>query len=127
MRSADQADGEIRRGLRQAVGDACSDGAAEARQRAPIRSGKLASSIKGRVVAGGENLVVGFVEAEAPHAVFVEENTRAHDIPNAFGWGITVRHPGTTAQPFMAPSVPVVEASLETHTQAAAARAVAKF
>lgn len=36
--------------------------------------------------------------------VYVEYGTRAHDIPNAFGWGFTARHPGTQAQPFMRPA-----------------------
>jgi hypothetical protein len=36
--------------------------------------------------------------------VYVEYGTRPHDIPNAFGWGITVRHPGTRAQPFIRPA-----------------------
>ena len=40
--------------------------------------------------------------ADAP--AYVEYGTRAHDIPNAFGYGITVRHPGTEAQPFLRPA-----------------------
>lgn len=140
LRSARDADRELERGIHQAVGDACSDGAAEARSRAPIRTGKLASSIRGRLVTGGTKLAVGFVEAEADHAIFVEEPTAPHTITPKREGGLlrfqsggktvfahSVNHPGTKAQPFMAPSVPVVESSLETHTQAAAARAVAKF
>ena len=36
--------------------------------------------------------------------IYVEFGTRPHRIPNAFGWGITVMHPGTQAQPFMRPA-----------------------
>lgn len=39
---------------------------------------------------------------EAP--VYVEYGTRPHPIPNAFGHGVTVMHPGTDAQPFMRPA-----------------------
>lgn len=35
---------------------------------------------------------------------YVEFGTRPHRIPNAFGWGITVWHPGTHAQPFLRPA-----------------------
>jgi hypothetical protein len=35
---------------------------------------------------------------------YVEYGTRPHDIPNAWGLGFTVHHPGTSAQPFMRPA-----------------------
>ena len=35
---------------------------------------------------------------------YVEYGTRPHPIQNAFGWGITVMHPGTKAQPFLRPA-----------------------
>lgn len=40
--------------------------------------------------------------ADAP--AYVEFGTRPHLIPNAFGLGITVQHPGTEAQPFLRPA-----------------------
>lgn len=40
--------------------------------------------------------------AEAP--AYVEFGTRGHWIPNAFGYGITVWHPGTAPQPFLRPA-----------------------
>lgn len=52
-----------------------------------------------RVVATGAGIPPN---KDAP--AYVEFGTRAHDIPNAFGWGITVRHPGTEAQPFLRPA-----------------------
>jgi hypothetical protein len=40
-----------------------------------------------------------------PYPLDVEFGTRPHTIPNAFGRGEPVQHPGTTAQPFMRPSI----------------------
>lgn len=40
---------------------------------------------------------------------YIEEGTAPHLIPNAFGWGITVHHPGTAPAPFMGPAFDRVE------------------
>lgn len=78
--------------------------AAIAQQLAPVDTGALRNSI-GVDVEG-----LGF---EAGPTVFygdyVEQGTAPHLIPNAFGWGITVHHPGTPAEPYLGPAFDRVE------------------
>ena len=78
--------------------------AADARRYAPEDTGYLKDHIvvspdAGRVTALGAGTPPN---KEAP--AHVEYGTRPHLIPNAFGRGITVLHPGTDAQPFMRPA-----------------------
>lgn len=140
LRSASDADKALRTGLRQAVAHAVAYGADEAKRLAPYKTGKLYDSIDGRMVPGGTALHVGFVEALADHAIFVEESTQPHVIEakNApalrfrardGSWVSTgkVNHPGTKAQPFMAPAEAVVESTLKSRTQDAVNAAIAKF
>lgn len=82
----------------------CGEVASDARRYAPVDTGYLHTHIEPthdytRVTAQGAGIPPN---REAP--AYVEYGTRPHDIPNAFGWGITVRHPGTQAQPFMRPA-----------------------
>lgn len=63
------------------------------------RRKKLRLSIRWRRLTGRS----GEVEATAPHAGAIEEGSVAHGIPNAFGSGRTVHHPGTSADPFLRP------------------------
>ena len=78
--------------------------ASDARRYAPVDTGYLSTHIwpshnNTRVTASGAGMPPN---ADAP--AYVEYGTRPHDIPNAFGWGITVRHPGTHAQPYLRPA-----------------------
>lgn len=79
--------------------------ARDARIFAPVDTGYLkthgieVSPDHRRVTATGAGMPPN---ADAP--AYVEFGTRPHDIPNAFGLGITVRHPGTEAQPFLRPA-----------------------
>lgn len=71
---------------------------------APVDTGWLKTHIEvqddaRRVVATGAGTPP---DADVP--AYVEYGTRPHEIPNAFGWGITVHHPGTHAQPFLRPA-----------------------
>lgn len=86
----------------------------EAKQRAPVQTGNLRSSIGSRFKNGG---LTGIVEATAAHAAFVEFNTRPHVIRakrakflrfkkgGTYHFRKSVQHPGTTAQPFMRPAL----------------------
>lgn len=67
-----------------------------ARIFAPRRRGILAASI--RVFSFGTR---GEAVADAPWAAPQEEGAVPHPIPNAFGWGITVMHPGNPAVHYM--------------------------
>ena len=49
-----------------------------------------------------DKATIGTPVSHTPH---VEFGTRPHTIPNAFGKGITVNHPGTKAQPFLLPAL----------------------
>jgi precorrin-6B methylase 2 len=62
------------------------------------KSGELEASI-GPVYQGKK----GKVEATAPHAHSIEAGAIAHSIPNAFGRGQAVMHPGNQAQPYLEP------------------------
>lgn len=71
---------------------------------APFDTGYLKTHIEvqddaRRVVATGAGIPPN---EDAP--AYVEFGTRAHDIPNAFGLGFTVHHPGTDPQPFLRPA-----------------------
>lgn len=78
--------------------------ASDASRYAAVDTGYMSTHIEPnadhtRVIAAGAGIPPN---REAP--AFVEYGTRAHEIQNAFGWGITVHHPGTTAQPFLRPA-----------------------
>lgn len=84
--------------------------ARDARRYAPVDTGYLHTHIdpqpdpEGRV---GHRRVVAAGAGMPPNAdapAYVEFGTRPHDIPNAFGLGFTVHHPGTEAQPYLRPA-----------------------
>ena len=62
------------------------------------------------------------VDVNGPHAIigptaayggFVEKGTEGpYPIPNAFGWGITVMHPGNDPKPYLAPAADLHEPRL---------------
>lgn len=65
-------------------------------------TGNLNNSISTEVDGDGLGGVVG---PTADYGVFIEEGTEGpYPIPNAFGWGITVMHPGISPRPFMGPA-----------------------
>lgn len=64
------------------------------------RRAKLKPSIGTRHI----DLKTVAVYARAGHAGAIEEGAGPHLIPNAFGRGITVLHPGNGAQPYLMPS-----------------------
>lgn len=108
--------------------------AADARTRAPKGpTSQLANSIEGERATGSftnGDLRGGFVAA-APHALYVEEPTRAHEIkprhrrflriPQAGGFMFRRRvwHPGTAAQPFMGPAIDATAFDVDAEFQAA--------
>ena len=94
----DAIEGDLREWLANAV-------ATDARRYAPRDTGFL----KGHgIVVSPDNSRVTAIGAGMPPnpdaPAYVEFGTRPHDIPNAFGLGITVQHPGTDAQPFLRPA-----------------------
>lgn len=52
---------------------------------------------------------VGRVVARAGHALAQEYGAGPHWIPNAFGFGITVLHPGNGPQPYLRPAIRAVQ------------------
>lgn len=93
----DEIAADLRKWLAEAV-------ASDARRYAPVDTGYLHTHIDPnadhtRVIASGAGMPPN---ADAP--AYVEYGTRPHDIPNAFGWGITVHHPGTRPQPYLRPA-----------------------
>lgn len=78
--------------------------AKDARRYAAVDTGYMKSHI---VTADDFHRVVALGAGIPPDKdvpAYVEYGTRPHRIPNAFGWGITVEHPGTKAQPFLRPA-----------------------
>jgi hypothetical protein len=76
----------------------------DASRYAPVDTGYLHTHIKPnadntKVIASGAGRPPN---KDAP--AYVEYGTRPHDIPNAFGWGITAHHPGTHPQPYLRPA-----------------------
>jgi hypothetical protein len=51
------------------------------------------------------------VVARAEHAEAIEKGAGPHMIPNAFGRGVPVLHPGNAAQPYLLPSYEAARAS----------------
>lgn len=90
------------------------------------RSGTLRNSIAFEgptgTFAGGDMVVT--VSAGAPHGLWVEKGTRAHDIKpkyrqalrwpvqGGFGFAKIVRHPGTTPRPFLDEALKATEPKL---------------
>jgi hypothetical protein len=68
------------------------------------RSSTLEGSIQARPAQKDGNAVKGeWGSYNLDYAASIEGGSKAHDIPNAFGKGITVRHPGIKALPFLRP------------------------
>lgn len=73
---------------------------ASAQVNAPVDTGALRSSIS--VDIDGLSYEAG---PTVNYGGFVEEGTDGpYPIENAFGWGITVMHPGISPQPYMGPA-----------------------
>jgi hypothetical protein len=125
---------------RPAVAETVDEAAAHARQVGAFKdvTGALRRSIVGRVVRRDASGTSGVVEATAAHAVFVEDDTRAHDIrprrASALRWteggevrfARVVRHPGTRGKPFMGPAAIKAEAALYAKMHERTAAAVAR-
>lgn len=104
---------EIRVGVTRGVGLGARDGAAEARTKHSFknRTGDLERSIQHVVVGWVGEWYFAKIVAAAPHASFVEYDTKPHLIAGSpfltFEWQGElvhfryVNHPGTTGQPFM--------------------------
>lgn len=78
--------------------------AGDARRYAPVDTGYLHTHI---IVTPDASRVVALGAGTPPNEqapAYVEYGTPPHTIHNAFGWGITVHHPGTKAQPFLRPA-----------------------
>lgn len=79
------------------------DTVAIAQDLAPVDTGALKNSIsvdfEGLGFEAGPTMEYGLYQELGVHGPY--------EIPNAFGWGITVEHPGEPAQPYMAPAADV--------------------
>lgn len=125
---------------RTAVAETVDEAAAHGRAVGAFqdRTGALRRSIVGRVVRRDASGTSGVVEATAPHAVFVEDDTRAHEIrprrASALRWeqggevhfARVVRHPGTRGKPFMGPAAIKAEAAIYAKMHERTAAAVAR-
>lgn len=69
----------------------------DAERYAPVDSGDLFLSID-------VDHAAGTLHADTDYAAAVELGSEEHDIPNAWGTGRTVRHPGGPAQPYLRPA-----------------------
>lgn len=70
----------------------------DAKRYAPKDTGELIESIEAVPK-------LGVVYVRADHWAAQEYGAQPHEIPNAFGRGITVEHPGNGAQPYMRPAL----------------------
>lgn len=78
-----------------------------ARELVPRDTGDLRDSITA-VTGGGQ----GQVLVTSEYALSVEFGAKAHMIPNAFGRGVAVMHPGQAPQPFLAPAIRYVKKTM---------------
>jgi hypothetical protein len=125
---------------RTAVAETVDEAAAHGRAVGAFqdRTGALRRSIVGRVVRRDQQGTSGVVEATAPHAVFVEDDTRPHEIrprnARMLRWeqggevrfARVVQHPGTRGKPFMGPAAIKAEAALYAKMHERTAAAVAR-
>lgn len=87
---------------RLVVGKWGHDVQADAQTGAPVDTGNLKNSISTDITDDGLGFEVG---PTAEYGDYVEQGTHGpYPIENAFGWGITVMHPGEPAQPYMGPA-----------------------
>jgi hypothetical protein len=129
--------GQLARGIKQAVTNAVEEGADEARKvhRYVDRSGDLTRSIDGHLESFDHLGAVGILQAKAKYASFVENGTKPHRIvvrrKKALHWedgGVhyfakSVNHPGTAPRPFMGPAYLKAERVLERDIEVAVANA----
>lgn len=130
---------EIGKGMRPAVDSALLTARGAARNAAPKVTHRLENSIDRRITRSDDKSATGIVEATAPHAKFVLEDTKPHEIvPRrasvlAFESGGTtvftrrVHHPGTKAQDFITPTGDVAEPKLEAEANRIIDEAIARF
>ena len=83
-------------GMRDAVDSGQRRGAEVAAFLTPRKRPLTYTTVGGMVVGGGDH-VTGVFGSDYEVFEFLNEGTVPHEIPNAFGRGITVMHPGTEA------------------------------
>ena len=132
---------EIVSGTRAVAQETCEEAAAHGRAVGAFqdRTGALRRSIVGRVVRRDAHGTSGVIEVTAPHAVFVEDDTRPHEIrarnrkflrweqAGEVRFARVVQHPGTRGKPFMGPAAIKAEGVLYARTELLTARAIAHF
>lgn len=73
-----------------------------AKRKAPVKTSIYQGSIQMRPAQKMGNQWVGFWGSfQCFYALYIELGTKPHDIPNAFGWGIVAKHPGTKPNPVL--------------------------
>lgn len=96
----------------RSVQEAMVEGTRVARAMAPSgparqdygRRPKLKANIWGHMISSRSARIV----ATPGHALPQEKSAGPHPIPNAFGRGITVQHPGNAAQPYLRPALAAI-------------------
>lgn len=106
---------ETDEGAADAIQAASRQGAALAKGFATRRSGAMADSIHpiGSGMHGGWAADDSLPETEPQ-----EFGAGPHEIPNSFGWGVTLEHPGNPAVHFMKRSFDIISAKLAAMVQA---------
>lgn len=94
----------IEAGAERSQEEASEIGAALAAALAPKKKGTLAGSIH----SNGH----GFATGDLPEALPQEEGAAPHEIPNSFGWGITLEHPGNPAVHYMRDALKLVNSRI---------------
>lgn len=79
----------------------------KARELVPVDLGDLKDSITPQTGKG-----TGMVFSTSPYALAIEFGNDAHPIPNSFGRGETLMHPGNAPHPFLAPAVRYAKKSM---------------
>ena len=100
------ANARLNAGMRDAVDAGQARGAEIAAANTPRKRPYTFSTVAGVVVGGGDH-VTGYFGSDYDVFEFLNEGTRPHPIPNAFGRGITVQHPGTRALKILDEAAPI--------------------
>lgn len=120
------------------VRDALKVGEAQAKlaHKYKSRTGELERKTAGKLLEVSRFGAVGELKADTPYASFVEKGTKPHEITvrkaPMLHWvdeggddhfAITVQHPGTDPMPFLEPTIPLMEHTINARVESATERA----
>lgn len=110
--------GRFMRETDEASADAIQAASRQGSELAKAFASKRTGEMAGEIHPIGSGMHGGWAAGSSPQTEPQEFGAGPHEIPNAFGWGVTVQHPGNPAQHFMKRSFDIISAKLAAMVQA---------